>query len=563
VEPAQSAFGAARPRRRRPEPVRGCVDVVPDKSGRLGALSYRVPAGLDVRVGDAVKIPFGKREAHGLVVGHGDPGKATRDILEVFGVRSDPSDVALARTVATYHFAEVQNVYARLSPSSGRGAEPAPPAEPVLTEHVVLPRVHREVADSRRTLLVRAPGVDPAVLAAQQAHSLSASSHGQVLVLCPSAEMVTRVLSIFESGAARLDSKAPRGAWKGFCEGTVRVGIGTRAAALYAAPSLGGIVVVDEEHPGHTEQTMPHTNARDLASARTRSLRIPLRLISACPSPQALGAVTSIYAVGLRSNWPKMLLLNRGDQDPRERLLPSRVKTLIRNAQNDGLEPVVLAQAKAALRRCVRCGTVRPCSDCDSSLCRHAETDPCPTCESAAGVKMRGWDKDRVSALFDGSVKVVSVAELTSIREAGVVVLFDLDGLMAVPDLLPGRFAASMIVAAAEAAGAGGTVVGLSDNPTEGVIADLFGPRDTIKVAKRFYAQAKSAGLPPFGRLVTIRVTRVNAPKIVGWPGRIHGPRKVGNEWEILVRIGSDDLGKLTPHVMRLTRGGKCKVRVE
>ena len=563
VEPAGSAFGSARPRLKRPEPIRGCVNVLPDKSGRLGVLSYTVPDELEVRVGDAVKVGFGKREVHGLVVGPGDPIKATRPVMEVFGVRCDPSDVSLALTVAKYHFSDVPNVLSRLSPSTGRGAEPLPAEEPAVKDLRLLPRVHRDVATTRRTLLVRAPGVDPAALAAQQAMSLTKHFTGQVLVLCPTTEMVSRVAAMFAAGAARLDSQAPRGAWKGFCEGTIRIGIGSRSAALYAAAQLCAIIVVEEDHPGHTEQTQPHTNARDLASARTRALRIPLRLIAAAPTPQAYGAVTDVYPVGLRSDWPKMLLLDRASIDPVSRLAPPRVKSLIANAQKEGLEPVVVASASSAVRRCIRCAAVRPCLDCESSLCRHTATDACPQCGTTDGVRMRGWDRERVSSVFNDSVKVVTIAELPAVREAGVVVLFDVDALLAAPDLLPGRFATAMIVAAASAASPGGTVVAMTDMPDDPVLTDLFGAKDTVKVTKRLYALSRNAGLPPFGRLVTIRVTRVNAPRIAGWPGRIHGPKKVGQEWEILVRVSNDEMDKLAPHLGKLRRGGKCRIRVE
>lgn len=564
VEPPQAAFGAPRHVRRRPAPLRGCVHVLPDQaSARLGMLSYLVPEDLEVRPGDAVRIPLGKREVHGMVVGPGDPALGTREILEVFGVRSDPSDISLAMTVARYHFSDPQNVLSRLSPSSGRGADPQEDAPVAVIDHPALPKLPAGLAESRRALLVRAPGIDAAALAAAAARDLAESSDGQVLVLCPTQDLVSQVLAKFATGAARVDSKAPRGAWKGLCEGTVRVAIGTRTAALYAAANLAGIVVVDEEHPGHIEQTQPHTHARDLASSRSRSLRVPLRLISLVPTPQAFGAAADVFAVGDAGAWPRMALVDRTQLDLRERLLPGRLKAALTNAAKAGKDPVVLAHHRAAIRRCVRCGAERPCTDCNSSLCRHAETEPCPNCQCQDGVKMRGWDRERLDEVFGGRARVVTLSELSAVRDAGMVVLFDLDSLIGAPDLIPGRYAAGVIATAAEAAGDGGTVVGMTDNPHDPLLDVLFGPRDMVKVARRFYAHAKTAGLPPFGRLVTVRVQRVRAPKTAGWPGRIHGPRQVGNEWELLVRVPNEKLAKLAPHLAKLRRGGKCKIRVE
>ena len=566
LEPAGAAFGARRPRRRRAAPLTGCVNVLPDNSGRLGTLSYTVPATMEVRPGDAVRVPFGKRYVHGMVVGAGDPDKATRPVDAVFGVRCDPSDVSLARSIAKHHFSTEAAVLPRLAPKTGRGAEPQPDEPLELAPTVVRIPLPQAALTSRRALLVRAPLVDPAHLAASQVQTLlDGHPEGQVLVLCPTVALVEAVLAQFTSGAARLDSKAPRGAWKGFCEGTVRVGVGTRSAALYAAAHLAGIVVVEENHPGHLEATQPHTHARDVAIARSRALRVPLRLICAVPSPQALGADVVVVAVGARTDWPKMRLVDRGDVDPVARLLPPSVQSALNSASKAGRRPVVLAQRRSAVRKCVRCSLPRPCQECESSLCRHADPSPCPRCTSTDGVRMRGWDKERLKDLLGKRAKVVSLAELGKVRDAGLVILFDLDAAAAAAELVPGTLLAGVITQAAEAAGHGGQVIGLADecaNGTNPVIDALFGPRDMLVVARSFYTAAKQANLPPFGRVVTVRVKRKSKPSVAGWPGQVHGPRQSGQEWEILVRIPSADLLELAPVVERLRRAGNARVTV-
>lgn len=562
IEAPGAAFGHTRTRRRRPDPLTGTVNVLPDAAGRLGALSYLVPDHLTVRMGDAVRIPYGKRETVGMVTGPGDPKKATRPILEVFGVRADPSDIRLAHTIAKWHFVDPNTVLPRLAPTSGRGGQ-ARDAGPVeLSEAARRLRVPKDVADCPRALLVRAPHTDPAALAAHQAGQLA--RRGQVLILCPTAALVSEVLAHLPSGAVRLDSKAPVGAWRGFCEGTALIGVGTRTAALYAADNLAGIIVVDEDHPGHLEQRQPATHARDLASARARALRVPLRLISTCPTPQGFGAAVGVYTVGLRSHWPRMVLMDRGQLDPHERLLPGRIRTALTQAVEAGHKPVVLAASNKATRRCVRCNTTRACIACDSSLCTHPEPTPCPTCGGTDGVRMRGWDKQRLAGLFQTSAKVVTLAELAETRNAGVVVIFDVDSLVNAAELIPTRLVASVTMSAAQATGPGGVVFALGGDLRQPVLRDLFSAKDMIAVTRRAYATARAAGLPPHGRLVTIRVQRVHAPKVAGWPGQIHGPKKIADgEWEILIRATNDELTELAPHVLRLRRGGKAKIRVE
>lgn len=546
-------------------PITGAADVLCDKSGRLGLLSYQVPDGMRVRPGDAVQVPFGKRTAYGMVVQPGDPDKATRAIEEVFGKRATPADLALASKIARFHFSDVASVFSRLAPTSGRGADPLQAGPVTLSEDLDAPPAVRGPAlDAPRRLLLRAPLVDPAVLAAYEAARLAATAPGgQILVLCPTAALVKAVRDCFTSGAARLDSRAPSGAWKGFSEGGVTIGIGTRSAALYSAAHLAGIVVVEEDHPGHLESKQPHTHARDVASARSRALRVPLTLVSANPTPQALGAGVAVLTVGLRPHWPRMRLINRAALDPVTRWAPPQLMGAIRGEQKEGRTPVVVVQRKAAVRRCVRCGEPRLCGACESSLCRHPEPSACPRCDVAAGVRMCGWDKARVTDLLGGDVHAVTLAELADVRDAGLVVIFDIDAALSAPELIPDSLAAGLILAAVRAAGpGGGGVIALTDDPHQDILDDLFTRRDQATVAHRALTAAKQVGLPPFGRLVTVRCGQAKQPSTDRWPGTIHGPRRVGTEWEILVRIPSEDLLRLEPHMTRLRRGGKTRITV-
>lgn len=541
--------------------VTDAADVLVDGSGRLGLLSYLIPPDMTVAPGDAVQVPFGARTRHGLVVGAAtNPQKATKAITAVHGKRCDPHDIALARNVAKFHFADLAQVLTRLAPKSGRGAEPIVDGEVRLSvEPIAVPD-----SPASRRLLVYAPLVDAATLAAQEAHRIAqAHPGGQVLVLCPTIERVADVNEAFECGGQRLDSKARRGAWKGFSTGTVAVGIGTRAAALYSAANLAGIVVLDEDHPGHLEATQPHTHARDLASARARALGIDLTLISATPTPAALGAGVAVFAVGTKTDWPKMRVVDRGTVDPVSRWTPGPLLAAVRSENKNARTPVVVVQRKAAVRRCVRCAEVRPCHLCDSSLCRHNDTTPCPRCAATAGVRMTGWDASRVEAALAGhTVKVVTVADLPSVHDAGLVVLFDVDAALAVPELIADQFANTLIVSAARAAGRDGTLMALTDTPDSAILTDLFGPRDQLAVARRTFASARAANLPPFGRLVRILSGQAAAPRVAGWPGTVHGPRKVGTEWELLVRIPAEQVLELERPIARLRARGKVRLTV-
>lgn len=536
------------------------VDVLCDETGRVGALSYLVPSSLPegVAEGDAVTVPFGTRELHGLVLGPGDPSKATREVIGVLGPRAAKSELDLARTLASRHFSELSVVASRLSPRSGRGAEPLD-SGPVRTAPLapVLPDLDPALT---RRFYVTAPLVDSAEVAALEASRLS--TKGQVLVLCPTIEHLERVLALFVSGAARLDTKAPKGAWAGFRSGSVRIGVGTRGAALYSAHDLAAVVVLDEDHPGHLEATQPYTHARDVAALRTLRQGVDLTLVGANPTPSGVGSRLKVVALGSRADWPTVRLINRNDFPPSERILPPPLRAAVDRSVRSNRPVLVLAEKRPAQRRCSRCGEARPCTECKDSNCRHHATTPCARCGSDK-VRMVGWDAPRLEALFGPGVRAVTAAQLTEVTpEDALVVVFDLDSALNAPTFQPEATASHLVLSAARASGRGGHVVVLTREPDHPLVLDLVVRKDQVAVARRSWEEARAAGLPPFGRLVTVRVGHAKAPSVESWPGRVHGPRKTNEGWEVLVRIADEDLPHLERALSRLRRAGKVRVIV-
>ncbi len=192
-------------------PLTGAVDVFVDATGHLGELSYTVPAGTVVHVGDGVEVPFGKASRTGTVTGPGDPSKATREITEVTGPRSHQVEVELARHIAQRHFCEFSKIAPRLSATSGRGFDAIEAGPVKLAEGpdgTALGYPFALLSHPRR-LLLSAPGVDTLRVAALEATNLA--KQGQVLVLCPTRGIAAAMAKQFTSGAARLDGKHRKG----------------------------------------------------------------------------------------------------------------------------------------------------------------------------------------------------------------------------------------------------------------------------------------------------------------------------------------------------------------
>jgi len=544
--------------------VRDVADVLCDDSGRLGPLSYLIPSDLEVHVGDAVEVPFGKRTTRGMVLGVGNPAKATRAIAKVYGPRAFASEIELARRVAAQNFSTFATIAPRLAPRTKRGNPPLRAGRVSLVKGETFDDFCRplELSDVPRRLLAVAPLVDQSRLAALEAAAMSAK--GQVLVLCPTKKVVEEVLAQFASGAGRMDTSPKEGedsAWRAFLDGTLKVAVATRSAALWAAPNLVGIIVVDEDHPGHVEAASPHTNARDIATARTLASGAELVLLSPNPSPLALGAKVKIFAVGADRHWPTTELVFRDIRNKNSVELPSVVRSAMVDARGRGEVPVIVAPAASAVRKCRGCRQTLSCEQCGGHSCAHLRQVVCPRCGSDES-RVVGWDVERVSRVVGRPTKVILATELHEVTGAGLVVLFDADGLLGAPGLIPDRWATTVLLNAARAAGAGGRVVIVTSEIHAAPFDDLVVKHDIVRSAKRTWAAAKEAGLPPFGRLVTLQVASAGAPRVSGWPGTVYGPRPVGKEFEILVRCSNDDLAELGRCIDRLRKRAKLRVSV-
>lgn len=530
------------------------VDVLVDDSGRLGPLSYLITGDVVVAPGDAVTVPFGRAERHGLVLGPSkNPEKASRAVLCRLGQRVDPRDMALAFELALGHFATHAQVAARLSPSSGRNSAPIECGEVELvrrTRDIELPVPEKNWSNR---LYLRPPRIDTARLAALEAARLAAD--GQVLVLCPTVRILERVLDEFSSGAARLDSRARAGAWNGWRSGSVRIGIGTRAAALYSAERLAGIVVVEEEHPGHVESTLPYTNARDVARRRATIHDAALSLISAAPTALGLAGNKVVCFPGSFRMWPKVQVVDRSDLHPSMRHVPPRVRQLVAKSRH----PVVtVAETRPARRVCARCGDQRPCRDC-TGYCSHRETTPCQRCASV-GVRWIGWDAARLKATIPEATPM-TLAELTALPVEDRMVLFlNIDPLLAGYGLDATHASASVMARAAEAAGNGSLVL-VTTAPEHPVLLAARN-RDLLPVAQSVWEGAKASGLPPFGHLVHVRLGWKNPPRTQDWPGRVLGPRRRGNEWEVLVVVSGEEMDRLRLLLDGVRRRGKVRISV-
>lgn len=514
--------------------IAGCVEVLVDGApAHLGSLSYLTdfPVGL----GDAVQIPFGKAIRNGVVIGPGDPNKATRYVMHLWGPRVHPGDIEAYRIVAQQHFSSVAEFSSRLAPRNNKGDDPVDAGPVVCEAHVALP-------DVANRYILRAPNVAPAEVAAAAAASLAEESGKQILVLCPTKQLVTQTLKFFSSGAARLSDP---GAWAGFIAGTVRIGIGTRASAMWSPQDFGGVVVVEEDHPGHFEARSPNTNARTVAINRARCRQVPVCLIGARPTGNGLGANVKVHEVG---TMPEVQVTASS------RAIAAGALASAARALRLGKTVAVIAPDISATRRCEKCSDVRPCldKDCNDPRCSHPLATPlCPRCQTS-DTYVVGADRAAVSAKFSEEVVVLDPLTADHKHRYDMVILLKADSALRRATFEPESGYIRDIVSAATLVKEDGTLV-LAVSDKEHPVARAARSRSMTNLARLIWQRCQEDKLAPFGVVVKLDIGASRKPNLGKIPGRVLGPMPKGpSSWEVIIHLDTKDLPAFSQHLARL-----------
>jgi primosomal protein N' len=532
------------------------ISILVDDTGRLGPLSYLVPKHMTLAVGDAVTVPFGKKTRHGLVLGKAaNTSMKLKTVAVHFGSRVSPLDMEIAFELATKHYASIAQIAKRLSPTTNRNSTPLDAGEIKLVARQLDEILPTPEKNWTRRVIIRSPLSDPARLAALEAERLS--SLGQILILCPTVKLVEKVLNEFSSGAARIDSKAKAGTWNGWRTGSVKVVIGTRSAALYSPAVLGGIIIVEEEHPGHMEVSLPYTNVREIALLRSKAHNCALSMIALCPTAQAIAHAKVFEVPNSRKLWPSITMIDKSTLHPSLRYRPP---LLLKKTATKSMPVIVLTDKNPSTLICVKCYLPRPCPTC-VDFCAHRPDSPCSRC-GALGVCWVGWGASRVKNSFPQAL-ALTLKELEELPPATrLVVLPDFASLLKLPGLQPLHSGASTLLRILQTAGKGGEVVSVHSGSQHSLLK-MLSTRNTLDIAKEVWEYAKQEKLPPFGHIVTLRSGNKSAPNCSGFPGHIYGPRRIKDQWEVLIHIEKDQLAALNNKLGPLRKRGKIRISLQ
>ena len=392
---------------------------------------YVADAASSADIGYRVRVPFGRGEKMGVIVGVVDDSDWPTDQLKAVGeiLRDLPALPAdffrLCEFASAYYQASLGEVVLqalpvglkRLDRPDRRKGRPAKKQEaiqaPALTEEqtvalaaidqaagfsvhllhgvtgsgkteVYLRLVERALASGRQALLL-VPEIN-----------LTPQLEGRVRARFPEAEVFSLHSELAEAARERN--------WRAAFAGEASIILGTRLSIFTPMPRLG-LIIIDEEHdPSFKQQDGMRYSARDVGVFRAHQLGIPILLGSATPSLESwanaqngrYGLLTLNQRANPDASLPavhiidtRKMVMQEGVSEPliaaiKERLARREQSLVFLNRR--GYAPVLACPACGWISRCTRCAAnmVLHLADrrlrCHHCGCEHRVPKACPTC---------------------------------------------------------------------------------------------------------------------------------------------------------------------------------------
>lgn len=379
-------------------------------------------------IGQFVRVPFGKREVAGLIVGVNktsdiDPQKI-RDVIELRHQITALSShwIQLCEFAAEYYQRPFGEVALPAVPKALREAkvgtidraikkmaalaktkEAENTASAENPQHVThtLNEQQQQAVDAIATttayachLLFGITGSGKTQVYLQAAKALlektkARGEHAQILILVPEINLTPQLEDQVRASFPRLNvvslhSQLSEGErlrhWLAAHEGQADIVLGTRLAVLASMPNLK-LIIVDEEHDAsYKQQEGLRYSARDLAIWRARQLAIPVVLGSATPSIESWQhAETGRYKrlmltqrAAAQATVPRVGLIDMERNKAIEGLCPSLV-TALRERLTRGEQSLLFLNRRgyAPVMHCDACGWISNCRRCTAFMVLH------------------------------------------------------------------------------------------------------------------------------------------------------------------------------------------------
>ena len=406
---------AATPPVPKPQYARVVVDVAPAHLDR--PFDYLVPEGVEVAVGQQVRVAFAGRRRVGWIVEVGATTEMEQDkirpLVAVDGPDPwfDAEDLRLFRWVAQRYAGTLADVLRHALPrriqAVEREGEPPPaatlPAPSASWDgydaDALLAAVAASAPHARPPAfwLQALPGdATENLIADLVARCLAAGRTALVLAPDPASRAPDRALHGLGPAGADFRTDVARARYRAFrrCRsGSARVATGERSAVFAPLRDLGLVVIDDEANPAYKERRSPRHSAREVALARARMAGATCVLLGDLPSPNLWrllrdGHVTTVGVdrAAQRAQAPRVDVVDLGDPRPgtrRARFSEPAAGALREVVRGEGAGVVLASRGgQGSALACRNCGARLSCPRCAGSLRVLGEEQhwECPAC---------------------------------------------------------------------------------------------------------------------------------------------------------------------------------------
>jgi primosomal protein N' len=503
--------------------------------------SYRVPDTLsDVVVGSLVRVPLGNRKVRGVVT-HVRDATATVPLKDILSVVGD-LPVVTARLLETMRWASIHYV----APLAAVLAKAAPPniarssrAKPQDVAPLVSPLPETTAAAASGRHLRPQYLVIPAEQSAEAVAGLigpvvEAGRNGAVILPTVAeahrlARGLVEVAGVEPWIATSSESAASvTAAWSALESQPGQLVVGTREIAFWPLGAVGMVVVVEEGRPAMTAPQTPTTSVRDVMRRRAAAERFGLVFLGPVPTVETLSAGVDVHEPPGRV-WPLIEVVDRTTEPPGTGVFTqAAIQAIAGVVRSRGRVFVfVTRRGDAAAFRCVGCGTLRRCRECDAAITRGDECHRCGTRPGAcnecgesrfqalgAGVgravsELRRSFGDAVGRVGDESAVLVGTErDLPEIGDMALSVVVDGDGIVLAPHYRAEEDALRLLarVALRVKRGRGHRCLIQTTQPGHRVYGALRHGRP-LDLLRRLAEEREAQGFPPVAQLVALEIT--------------------------------------------------------
>ena len=549
--------------------------------------SYLIPDALEVRVGSRVRIKVSGRRMKGFVTAIFDaPGD--RKLLAVDGVTGsipsfDERTLPALRWAATHYVAPLSTILKRT----------IPPNVPRLSFQSVEPR---EVVDAGATVIISDSGSHLGHVTSAVRHAMASNESAMVIV--PSVReadaMASGLADVYGDAVvlatSRSEGKDATRAWGRAANRPSTLLVGTREIMLWPVGRLSVVVVVEDGRRVMKSPSTPTLGVREVMLARARREGFDVTFVTPVPTLETVALGADIVSPE-RRQWPLVEVVDRSQEPPSRTVIVERTSGAIAAVvrRQETVFVLVPSRGYAPAFRCIGCGELRRCSECETAasrrnVCRRcdAHLGPCRNCGrtrfEALGAGI-GSVRDAISRSVGQDVGVAEEGKLVTVGserdlirsgEVSLAVAVDVDGMAHAPTYRASEDALRLLVRLAQLVtrGKGNRMLIQTAHADQPIVAALRSGRSE-GILSAIMDERRVSHFPPHGELIALEMDRTvpvgdAIADAIGDDARVLGPAPMGDRDRWLIQ--GHDLSKARValrHVVGILRDKGARVRID